>query len=76
VGVPAIVISVVLLGASVFWRWLLFPAAALFVLGWGLQFLGHAIEGKRPAFTSDPRFLFLGVAWWWREVRGKGSAQR
>jgi uncharacterized membrane protein YGL010W len=28
--------------------------------GWGLQFLGHAIEGNRPAFLQDPRHFLIG----------------
>lgn len=30
------------------------------VIGWGLQFLGHAIEGNRPAFFQDPRHFIAG----------------
>jgi uncharacterized membrane protein YGL010W len=56
---------------GLFVRALLGPALVLFALGWGMQFVGHAIEGKRPAFTTDARYLFLGLVWWWHEVRGK-----
>ncbi len=34
--------------------------AGLFVGGWALQFLGHALEGKRPAFLDDMRGLLDG----------------
>lgn len=32
----------------------------LSTVGWGLQFLGHAIEGNRPAFFNDPRHFLIG----------------
>src|SRR2546421_11691581 len=31
------------------WRW----ALALFITGWILQFVGHAIEGNQPAFFRN-----------------------
>ena len=38
---------------------------ALFVAMWILQFVGHKIEGKKPSFLEDVRFLLVGPAWWW-----------
>ncbi len=38
---------------------------ALFVIMWILQFIGHKIEGKKPSFFEDIRFLLIGPAWWW-----------
>ena len=38
--------------------------AALFVVGWILQFIGHAVEGEPPEFFKDWRFLFVGLRWW------------
>ena len=35
-------------------------AAALFVVGWALQFLGHRFEGMKPAFYDDARQLLIG----------------
>ena len=35
-------------------------AAALFVAGWALQFLGHRYEGMKPAFFDDVRQLLIG----------------
>lgn len=35
-------------------------AAALFVAGWALQFLGHRFEGIKPAFFDDARQLLVG----------------
>ncbi|MGQ8363870.1 DUF962 domain-containing protein [Glaciecola sp. 1036] len=38
---------------------------ALFVVMWILQFVGHKIEGKKPSFFEDLRYLLIGPAWWW-----------
>jgi uncharacterized membrane protein YGL010W len=56
-GIPLIVISL----PSFFlnWRW----ALALCLIGWLLQFVGHAIEGNRPAFFSHPLYLLVGPGW-------------
>jgi uncharacterized membrane protein YGL010W len=35
----------------------------IFVVGWIGQFIGHAIEGKRPSFTKDIQFLLIGPLW-------------
>jgi uncharacterized membrane protein YGL010W len=32
----------------------------LFVLGWAIQFVGHAFEGKKPAFVDDIVGLLIG----------------
>ena len=32
----------------------------LFVLAWIGQFIGHQIEGKKPSFMDDLRFLLIG----------------
>jgi uncharacterized membrane protein YGL010W len=41
--------------------WLI--CAALFVLAWIGQFIGHAIEGRRPSFFKDLQFLLIGPLW-------------
>ncbi|MEO7496704.1 MAG: Mpo1-like protein [Massilia sp.] len=33
---------------------------AIFVLAWIGQFIGHQIEGKKPSFLDDLRFLLIG----------------
>ncbi len=33
---------------------------AMFVLAWIGQFIGHKIEGKKPSFLEDVRFLLIG----------------
>ena len=35
----------------------------VFVLAWAGQFVGHGIEGKKPAFTEDIQFLLVSPAW-------------
>lgn len=40
-------------------------SAVLFVVMWILQFVGHKIEGKKPSFFEDLRYLLVGPAWWW-----------
>lgn len=70
-GIPLIIVSLVLFVAAIFVSGLWIYAAALFVLGWILQFVGHAFEGKPPEFFSDWRFLFVGVRWWWAKINGK-----
>lgn len=39
------------------------PALAVFVLAWIGQFIGHAIEGRRPSFFKDLQFLLIGPIW-------------
>jgi len=36
---------------------------AIFVVAWIGQFIGHAIEGKRPSFFKDVQFLLIGPLW-------------
>ena len=35
----------------------------LFIISWIAQFIGHKIEGKKPAFVKDLKFLLIGPAW-------------
>ena len=35
----------------------------VFVLAWIGQFVGHAIEGRKPSFFEDVKFLLIGPAW-------------
>lgn len=35
----------------------------IFVLSWIGQFIGHKIEGKKPSFFDDLRFLLIGPIW-------------
>lgn len=64
VGIPIIILG----GLMLFSRYWL-PGLVLFTLGWMGQFVGHWIEGSRPAFTGSPVFLFAAPIWYLREVR-------
>lgn len=35
-------------------------AAAVFVVGWAIQFVGHRFEGMKPAFFDDVKQLLIG----------------
>ncbi|WP_394781330.1 DUF962 domain-containing protein [Undibacterium sp.] len=35
-------------------------AIGAFVIAWIFQFIGHKIEGKKPSFFDDLRFLLIG----------------
>jgi len=35
----------------------------IFVMAWIGQFIGHKIEGKKPSFFDDFKFLLIGPAW-------------
>ena len=36
---------------------------SIFVLAWLGQFVGHKIEGKKPSFLDDVKFLLIGPIW-------------
>ena len=68
-GIPLVASSFVLLLLSIFLPFLRSPGTAMFLLGWLLQFIGHAFEGKKPEFFKDWRFLFVGLRWWLIKIR-------
>jgi uncharacterized membrane protein YGL010W len=35
----------------------------IFILSWAGQFIGHKIEGKKPSFLDDLKFLLIGPIW-------------
>ncbi|MBC8987331.1 DUF962 domain-containing protein [Pedobacter sp. N36a] len=37
--------------------------AVIFVGSWIGQFIGHKIEGKKPSFLEDVKFLLIGPIW-------------
>ncbi len=70
-GIPLITLSLPLFFLLfVLPGWWPLPAG-LFALGWGLQFIGHAVEGKPPEFLRDWRFLLVGFRWWLAKIRGR-----
>ena len=36
---------------------------SLFLIAWIGQFIGHKIEGAKPSFFDDIKFLLIGPAW-------------
>lgn len=70
-GIPMIAVALPLFGVAWFLdRWWSVPTV-LFIAGWILQFIGHGFEGKPPEFLKDPRFLMVGLRWWFAKVRGR-----
>jgi uncharacterized membrane protein YGL010W len=41
-------------------NWVLPVCIGVFVIAWIGQFIGHHIEGKKPSFFDDLRFLLIG----------------
>lgn len=70
-GIPLIALSIPLAIAAWFVEGFWGVPLAMFVIGWILQFAGHAVEGKPPEFLKDPRFLLVGLRWWFAKVRGR-----
>lgn len=68
VGIPMIILSILMFLIGFFAPDIWITAISLFILGWGLQFLGHVFEGKPPEFLQDWRFLFVGARWWYQKV--------
>lgn len=61
VGMVALLVPCVLIllnTSNVFW-----PCLAIFVVAWIGQFIGHHIEGAKPAFFDDLKFLLIGPLW-------------
>ena len=71
IGIPLVVLSLLLFLVAIFVSKLWVIALATFVIGWALQFVGHAVEGKPPEFFKNWRFLFVGARWWLAKVRGR-----
>ncbi len=42
---------------------LLMLAVGVFIIAWIFQFVGHKIEGKKPSFIDDLKFLLIGPLW-------------
>src|ERR1044072_1799798 len=71
IGIPMIALSIPLFVVVIF-RHTFWPIpVALFVIGWIVQFIGHAFEGNPPEFFHDWRYLFVGLRWWAAKIRGK-----
>jgi uncharacterized membrane protein YGL010W len=64
IGIPMIVLSLIV----VLFNWQI--GLAMFVVGWILQFIGHAFEGNKPAFFSNPIYLLVGPLWFIKKMLG------
>jgi uncharacterized membrane protein YGL010W len=58
-----VVSSFMVLTLTVVTEHLLIVAIVVFVAAWIGQFIGHKIEGKKPSFFEDIKFLLIGPAW-------------
>ena len=76
VGIPLILLALPLACGAVLQPRLAGVALLLFLVGWALQFAGHAVEGKPPEFLQDPRFLLVGLRWWWLKWQPGNDPQR
>lgn len=54
---------VLALEAAIGTQGMLMAAAAIFVVAWIGQFVGHYIEGAKPSFFEDLQFLLVGPLW-------------
>ncbi len=63
-GIPVIFLGIVLLALT---QWRL--GLALFVSGWVLLFLGHRLEGNKPAFFQGPIYFLVGPLWVAKEIK-------
>ena|SRR5665213_1494180 len=60
-SLAAIASLVIFYGIAMLLTW---PVAiGAFVIGWTLQFVGHAYEGKKPAFLTNLQHLLVGPLW-------------
>ena len=64
---PPFAVGMLLFSAASLWALWALPqgqvaviSIAVFVLAWIGQFIGHKIEGKKPSFFDDLRFLLIG----------------
>ena len=63
VGIPMIFLGAIFV---ILTKWIL--GLAIFAGGWALLFLGHRIEGNRPAFFQGPIYLLVGPIWVAKEI--------
>ena len=58
-----VVSALMVLTLTIVTEHLLTLALVVFVIAWIGQFIGHKIEGKKPSFFEDIKFLLVGPAW-------------
>jgi len=70
VGIPLVFAGVVLVLLA-YWR----GGLVSFVGGWAMLFLGHRIEGNKPAFFQEPIHFLVGPLWVAREIKDSLSGR-
>jgi uncharacterized membrane protein YGL010W len=61
---PIFMVMIALLWLARLLPWPLWlTCAAVFILAWIGQFIGHGVEGTRPSFFKDLQFLMIGPLW-------------
>ena len=58
-----VVSALMVLTLTIVTEHLLTLSLVVFVIAWIGQFIGHKIEGKKPSFFEDIKFLLIGPAW-------------
>jgi uncharacterized membrane protein YGL010W len=63
----SLAVGMLIMSGAMLWVLQMMPQAyvlpgsvAIFVVAWIGQFIGHKIEGKKPSFLDDLRFLLIG----------------
>lgn len=64
IGIPVIIAGVIL---AIFTYWKI--GLAMFVAGWLLLFLGHRIEGNKPAVFQGAIYFLVGPIWVLKEIK-------
>ena len=73
-ALAAVAALVLLYVVSLFVSWPL--AIGMFVAGWIFQFVGHAYEGKSPAFLTNIQHLLVGPLWIVAVLQARLASQR
>jgi hypothetical protein len=56
------------------WRWMI--ALLLIPTAFAIAWLGHLMEGNKPAFLTNPVHVFVGRCGWRRRSLGRGRNRR
>ncbi|SMO74928.1 Mpo1 family 2-hydroxy fatty acid dioxygenase [Solitalea koreensis] len=59
-GMSYLIVHIEMNYGMVMLRWI---CLGVFVVSWIFQFIGHKIEGKKPSFLEDLKFLLIGPIW-------------
>lgn len=62
-GFSGLIVTLEKLHTNSNWPFMWQVCLVLFVVSWSGQFVGHKIEGKKPSFFDDIKFLLIGPIW-------------